>query len=528
MFSAMFARRELSIIYPVTGIAARPSSAAWGEPEALLFYDHGIRVIVGCIDGINGVDGTKSDLPLPAPLSNARCPAYEPTSDCVLFADHDAAILQLDRSNTVSLVAGNQFTVRSGDANSDRRGMDARFLKIAALAPDGQGSVYIADSDRIRKLDVASRQVTTLPITTPPSGTWVGLSYDAAAGVLWAATDRAVCVVDVIAAGGDGDGRSLRLVGGDWQATGFVDGDDRTSCFTRIVAIMACADRRLLVLDDTKLRLMGANNLVNTVMDVQQPPGVPHCLGILPQGDLAVGYGGFDVIYNGFRQSDRVKVIRDDLRLAPSSPQFSACIAAATSSQRQRQQHSPALVELHKVLTAQSASPAGDLDSVITLRVGGGGGRVFLAHRSVLAARSEYFRRLLDPAGGFADSGEAEVSLQDTDPEAFSWLLAYMYTGELHMPDELLRPAAELAGRLLMPAECGVQLQAWLLEAVTPGSVVSELIWAAQHDITDLVARLQEWLVRNRKMVAFDKLAELGARFPDLAASLVRELATAP
>ncbi|GLC45631.1 Ankyrin repeat and BTB/POZ domain-containing protein 1 [Pleodorina starrii] len=496
--------------YPVRGIAARPS-AAGGEPETLLFHDHRIQVIVGRIDG----GASKSDLPLSTTLRNARCPAYEPTSDCVLLTAFDkTAILQLDRSNALSLVAGKQFTVRSGGASFDHSGVDARFRGIGALAPDGQGSVYIADVDRIRKLDVASR-VTTLPGTNPPRGTWVGLSYDVVAGVLWAANDRAVCVVDV-EAGGDGGGRSLRLVGGDWQARGFVDGGGSTSRFTRIVAIMACADRRLLVLDGTKLRFVGADNIVNTVAGLRLHTGGPQCLGMLPQGDLAVGHGG----------STYVDVL-SGLQQGPCN-QFSARTASATSSQQQQQQqHSQALVELHKVLAAQSASPAGELDSAVTVRVGGGGGRVFLAHRSVLAARSKYFRRLLDPAGGFADSGGAEVALQDADPEAFSWLLAYMYTGELHMPGELLRPAAELAGRLLMPAEYGADLQARLLAAVTPGSVVSELIWAAQHDMTDLVARLKVYLVRHRWEVSFDKLGELMACFPDLAASLVRELAAA-
>ncbi|GLC40895.1 Ankyrin repeat and BTB/POZ domain-containing protein 1 [Pleodorina starrii] len=488
----------------ITGIAARPS-AAGGEPETLLFHDHGIQVVVGRFDD---ADATKSDRLLSVSLSNARCPAYEPTSGCVLFAANDAAILQLDRSNAVSLVAGNQFTVRSGSDNSDRCGIDARFLKIAALVPDGKGSVYIADADRIRKLDVASRQVTTLPGTAPPSGTWTGLSYDAAADVLWAATHRAVCVVD------DTDrwygSRSLRLVGGDWQATGFVDGNDRKSRFTSITAIMACADRRLLVLDDTKLRLVGANNIVNTVADVQLQFGTPHCLSVLPQGDLAVGYGAL-----GY-----VNVI-SGLQLGPYIPQF-------RQQQQQQQQHSQALVELHKVLAAQSASPAGELDSAINVRMGGGRKVTFLAHRSVLAARSEYFRRLLDPAGGFADSGEAEVSLADADPEAFSWLLVYMYTDELHMPDELLHPAVELAWRLLMPAECSAKLQARLLAAVTPGSVVSELIWAAQHDMTELVVQLKAYLVRHRKEVVFDKLSELAARFPDMALSLMCELAAAP
>ncbi|GLC41835.1 Ankyrin repeat and BTB/POZ domain-containing protein 1 [Pleodorina starrii] len=425
----------------------------------------------------------------------------------------NAAILQLDRSNAVSLVAGNNLVMRGFGANCGRCGSDARFNNIAALAPDGLGNVYIADSDRIRVLDVASRQVTTLPGTTLSSGTWVGLSYDAAAGALWAATDRAVCVVDVTA-GGD-DGRALRLVVGDWQSRGFVDGGGSTARFNRIAAIMTCADRRLLVLDDNKLRFVGADNIVKTVVELQQRYA-PQCLGILPQGDLAVGYGG---------SAYGISVI-SGLQLGPCIPQFSRT-AAATSSQRQ---HSQALVELHKVLTAQVASPAGDLNSAVNVRVGGGGGRgrIFVAHRSVLAARSEYFRRLLDPAGGFADSGVAEVALQDADPEAFSWLLAYMYTGELHMPDELLRPAAELAGRLLMPAECVAQLQAWLLAIVTPGSVVSELIWAAQHGMADLVEQLKAYLVRHRKAVALDKLGELVAHFPDLTLSLVRELVAAP
>ncbi|GLC35074.1 Ankyrin repeat and BTB/POZ domain-containing protein 1 [Pleodorina starrii] len=170
--------------------------------------------------------------------------------------------------------------------------------------------------------------------------------------------------------------------------------------------------------------------------------------------------------------------------------------------------------------------PEGDLDSAVTVRVGGD--RFFVVHRAVMAARSEYFRRLLDPAGGFADSGKAKVDLEDADPEVFKWLLPLMYTGSSYMPDELLRPAAELAGRLLMPAECAAHLHARLLSTVTPGSVVAELIWAAQHDLAEVVTRLKAYLVRNRREVVFDRLDELAARFPDLAASLVRELAAAP
>ena len=84
------------------------------------------------------------------------------------------------------------------------------------------------------------------------------------------------------------------------------------------------------------------------------------------------------------------------------------------------------------------------------------------AHRAVLSDRSEYFKQLLQ--GGFAEAreGAGEVALPEADPDAFAALLCYMYTGELVVPEPLLRPTAELAGRLLMPAACGL-LQGRLL-----------------------------------------------------------------
>ncbi|GLC76039.1 Ankyrin repeat and BTB/POZ domain-containing protein 1 [Pleodorina starrii] len=132
-----------------------------------------------------------------------------------------------------------------------------------------------------------------------------------------------------------------------------------------------------------------------------------------------------------------------------------------------RREPSAALAELHCALCASCPSLEGCAASGDSSSGSGGGGGGATASGAAIVT---YFRRLLDPAGGFADSGEAEVSLAEADPEAFGWLLAYMYTGELHMPYELLRPAADLAGRLLLPAECAADLQARLLAAVvTPG-----------------------------------------------------------
>ncbi|KAE8600233.1 hypothetical protein XENTR_v10013142 [Xenopus tropicalis] len=59
----------------------------------------------------------------------------------------------------------------------------------------------------------------------------------------------------------------------------------------------------------------------------------------------------------------------------------------------------------------------------------------FPAHRVILAARCQYFRALL--YGGMRESQpEAEISLEDTTPEAFSMLIKYIYTGRATLRDE--------------------------------------------------------------------------------------------
>ncbi|XP_037076077.1 LOW QUALITY PROTEIN: BTB/POZ domain-containing protein 9-like [Pollicipes pollicipes] len=58
-------------------------------------------------------------------------------------------------------------------------------------------------------------------------------------------------------------------------------------------------------------------------------------------------------------------------------------------------------------------------------------GHRFSAHRSVLAARSEYFRALL--FGGMKESREKEVTLTGAAVEPFRVLLQYIYTGQMSL-----------------------------------------------------------------------------------------------
>ncbi|KPI44467.1 uncharacterized protein AB675_8508 [Cyphellophora attinorum] len=56
------------------------------------------------------------------------------------------------------------------------------------------------------------------------------------------------------------------------------------------------------------------------------------------------------------------------------------------------------------------------------------GERVFQVHRSQIYARSDYFKSIID--GGFQESAESSVTLEDTTPLAVATLLLIMYAGQ--------------------------------------------------------------------------------------------------
>lgn len=83
-------------------------------------------------------------------------------------------------------------------------------------------------------------------------------------------------------------------------------------------------------------------------------------------------------------------------------------------------------------------------------------GKCFPAHRIILASRCQYFRALL--YNGMKESQpQAEISLEDTQAEAFSMLLQYLYTGRASLStarEEVLLDFLGLAHRYgLQPLE---------------------------------------------------------------------------
>ncbi len=75
----------------------------------------------------------------------------------------------------------------------------------------------------------------------------------------------------------------------------------------------------------------------------------------------------------------------------------------------------------------------------ITIKVGS---RSFLAHKTILAASSNYFRAMF--SHGFKESSASEVNI-DGDPKVFELLLEYAYTGQMKIVPKLAFGIVEMA-----------------------------------------------------------------------------------
>ncbi|GLC52307.1 Ankyrin repeat and BTB/POZ domain-containing protein 1 [Pleodorina starrii] len=252
---------------------------------------------------------------------------------------------------------------------------------------------------------------------------------------------------------------------------------------------------------------MEADGTVSEVATFDFKSGNTSSMAVLAGGELTLCTGGPSDDEDEGEDEDAhtysVAIISGDSSFVPSSEALAGLRPLAPPAEVSAR---TALPDLLAVPTSGGgegsdgdSGSSGARSPLVTVRVAGG--KAFVAHRSVLAARSEYFKTQLAEGGVFRDMGAAEVTLEDAHPEAFGHLLSYLYTGTVAVPDELLRPTVELAGRLLLPADCSAQLTVQLLAAATPESVIGDLVWAVQHGMTELVQRLQAYLLRKRKEV---------------------------
>ena len=76
------------------------------------------------------------------------------------------------------------------------------------------------------------------------------------------------------------------------------------------------------------------------------------------------------------------------------------------------------------------------------------------AHRSILAARSDYFSNMFGSQCREAQPG-AVVTVGETTPAAFKKLLAYLYSDELELDDEVVVDVRNAARTLPHPHPAG-------------------------------------------------------------------------
>jgi len=144
-------------------------------------------------------------------------------------------------------------------------------------------------------------------------------------------------------------------------------------------------------------------------------------------------------------------------------------------------------------------------------------GEKIKAHSVLLAARSEYFERML--CGGFAEAGSsaagsaAQIPIQNTTPAAFRALLRYLYTDELAFSEDdvvhVMHKAHEIDERRVY-AHCLRYCQ----EHLAPPNAIGWLVLADKYHMAELRDVASSYVAHNMRrirMVARDSMHLLAA-----------------
>ena len=133
-------------------------------------------------------------------------------------------------------------------------------------------------------------------------------------------------------------------------------------------------------------------------------------------------------------------------------------------------------------------------DTDVTIRVGD---ESFQAHKSILAARSVYFRSLF--RSGMAEAVSNEIKIEDADPRAFKELLRFLYSGL--SPNDLgaiamsLLPLADRFGALPLKELCVTAVE----KAVEVETVIDSLSLAQSHSCPSLNDKCLAFIKANRQ-----------------------------
>ncbi|KAG2495450.1 hypothetical protein HYH03_006396 [Edaphochlamys debaryana] len=413
-------------------------------------------------------------------------------------------------NNVVSTVAGDA-------QEAEEHPVDGALSNIGALVSDGRGAIYVvtgwAEEDIIKihlpdawRGDNAAQDRGGALMQYMDSAIFHAQLHGAAPGAEGQAGAPAAADAAAGEAAAQGEPR-LRLLAGDPDSSGRADGWGTRARFTFNRGMAAEADGSVIVADGwgeaTALRRVSPDGAVTTL--------VPDLTGkwcnpvILPNGYLA--------LIGWLREQDSLLVVDLGLQpppLRPPSPEPEPEPQPAGPPPRTLRADMGALLE------GRLAPGSSDVTIIV-------GDRRFPAHRLILSTRCDYFAQQLGSA--FPDGANAaELTLQDTSPEAFEMLLRYIYTGSADIPGPLAAGLAELADRLLLPELCA-EAQDVVIAGVGPETVVDGLLWAERRGpaFARSLAALKAWYLEHHEEVHAAAPASLErlAASPKLTAELL-------
>eukprot|EP00928_Gymnodinium_smaydae_P080577 TRINITY_DN64245_c0_g1_i1.p1 TRINITY_DN64245_c0_g1~~TRINITY_DN64245_c0_g1_i1.p1 ORF type:complete len:262 (+),score=71.69 TRINITY_DN64245_c0_g1_i1:68-787(+) len=161
-------------------------------------------------------------------------------------------------------------------------------------------------------------------------------------------------------------------------------------------------------------------------------------------------------------------------------------------------------------------------------------GQTFPAHRAVLAARSEVFRRNFAATVPIAQSGPEEVRLADVrNPEAVKYMLDHVYQMEIPPKDpsphalEITRDVLRLGRDFELPTLTHRAMQ-WLARDLTTGNVVERLTICDEFALQTLHDKILEQLTLNRQALGEVAGSPQIMQHPKLMQALLQQAAQLP
>ncbi len=142
------------------------------------------------------------------------------------------------------------------------------------------------------------------------------------------------------------------------------------------------------------------------------------------------------------------------------------------------------------------------------------GGREFPAHKSILAARCQYFAAMFKHP--MKENSTNQVKIEDIDPEVFDQLLRFIYTGRVPL-DKLETMAAGLfiaADKYLMD-ELKIKCENYLLHQMSPDNCVVLLLHGDLQNPAEYIKKAAKFFRRNPSQVmATDKWKKMKQENP--------------